>query len=87
MDPVLHLHQLEAVQKDVASLLESVSGWRVGGRYLDAQARSRLETAATAVLTDYHQAHPLEPGAPLQWLRSRLVAPDDVATAMLASLQ
>ena len=78
--------RLGVMPRDVASLLESVSGWRVGGRYVDAQARSRLEIAAIAVLQDYHKAHPLEPGAPLQWLRSRLVAPDDVATALLASM-
>jgi selenocysteine-specific elongation factor len=38
------------------------------------------------MLEHYHAEHPLEPGAPLQWLRSRLDAPDEVATAILGSL-
>lgn len=79
--------RLGVMPRDVTPLLQAVGGWRVGGRYVDAQARTRLEAAAIAVLKDYHQAHPLEPGAPLQWLRSRLVAPDEVATALLASMQ
>jgi selenocysteine-specific elongation factor len=36
---------------------------------------------------EFHSRQPLEPGAPQQWLRSRLDAPDDVAAAALAGLE
>ncbi|MEP6989992.1 MAG: selenocysteine-specific translation elongation factor [bacterium] len=71
---------------DVGRLLTGASGWRVGGRLLADSARMRLHTAAREALDGYHRAHPLEPGAPLQWLRSRLDAPDEVASAALAAL-
>jgi selenocysteine-specific elongation factor len=41
---------------------------------------------SSKILDGFHAEHPLETGAPLQWLRSRLDAPDDVATALLAEL-
>jgi selenocysteine-specific elongation factor len=71
---------------EVEPLLQSVEGWRVGTRFIGMAARDRLMAAATAVLDAFHRDHALEPGAPLQWLRSRLDAPDDVATALLESL-
>jgi selenocysteine-specific elongation factor len=71
---------------EVEPLLTSAGGWRVGTRFIGAAARDRITTAAIAVLDAFHRDHPLEPGAPLQWLRSRLEAPDDVATALLESL-
>jgi selenocysteine-specific elongation factor len=48
--------------------------------------RERLASQALLALDDYHRDHSLEPGAPLQWLRSRVAAPDLVATALLAAL-
>jgi selenocysteine-specific elongation factor len=38
------------------------------------------------VLERFHAEQPLESGAPLQWLRSRLRAADEVSDALLASL-
>ena len=78
--------RLGIMPRDVVPLLDSVQGWRVGGRFVDGEARAHLENAALLLLTDYHRGHPLEPGAPLQWLRSRLRASDDVATGLLASM-
>ena len=78
--------RLGIMPHDVEPLLAAVEGWRVGARFLGASARDRLTRAAHEVLESYHAEHPLEPGAPLQWLRSRLDAPDEVATALLASL-
>ncbi|MEP6732432.1 MAG: selenocysteine-specific translation elongation factor [bacterium] len=70
----------------VEPLLEAAGGWRVGTRFINVLTRERLTVTATQVLAQYHRENPLEPGAPLQWLRSRLEAPDDVATALLTSL-
>jgi selenocysteine-specific elongation factor len=78
--------RLGIMPRDVEPLLAGAEGWRVGSRFLSVRARDRLSRAAHAVLASYHAEHPLEPGAPLQWLRSRLAAPDDVATAILTAL-
>jgi len=78
--------RLGIMPRDVEPLLATVEGWRVGSRFLSVSARDRLTRAARSVLESYHAEHPLEPGAPLQWLRSRLDAPDEVATAILTLL-
>ncbi|MEP7000296.1 MAG: selenocysteine-specific translation elongation factor, partial [bacterium] len=70
----------------VEPLLATVHGWRVGQRFIGLATRDRLTVTARSVLAAYHADHPLEAGAPLQWLRSRLDAPDDVAAAILAEL-
>jgi selenocysteine-specific elongation factor len=78
--------RLGAAPDDVGSLLAVVLAWRVGHRLIDSDARERVTRHAIATLDTYHTDHPLEAGAPLQWLRSRLEAPDEVAAALLASL-
>ncbi len=75
------------VQPDsVMALLDAAGGWRVGAKFIGAAVRERLTAASLETLDAFHVEHPLEPGAPLQWLRSRLDAPDDVASALLAAL-
>ena len=69
------------------SLVASLGAWRVGDRLIGDAAQSALSADAEAVLTAFHAEQPLEPGAPLQWLRSRLRAPDVVSAALLAALE
>lgn len=71
----------------VAEVLATHETWRVGNRLLATETRDRLEAEALRMTAQYHADHPLEPGAPQQWLRSRLHAPDDVATAAMANLE
>jgi selenocysteine-specific elongation factor len=70
----------------VAPLLLDFNGWRVGARLLDAMARDGLSANILTVLERFHAEQPLESGAPLQWLRSRLRATEEVSDAVLASL-
>jgi selenocysteine-specific elongation factor len=70
----------------VAPLLERFGGWRVGERLLHVTVREGLSADALAVLEHFHADQSLEAGAPLQWLRSRLRASDEVSDALLASL-
>jgi selenocysteine-specific elongation factor len=70
----------------VPSVVAPLGAWRIDDRLLGAEARAWLRAEALATLATYHQEHPLERGAPLQWLRSRLRAPDGVSTALLALL-
>lgn len=67
-------------------LLDAFSGWSVGDRLLGEPARDALAAEAVAVLARFHAEQPLEPGAPLQWLRSRLRAADDVSDALVSRL-
>ena len=78
--------RLGILPHDVGPLLRAFDGWRVGGRFLSIAARETLINAARTVLERFHREHPLETGAPLQWLRSRLDAPEEVSTALLALL-
>jgi selenocysteine-specific elongation factor len=71
----------------IPEIVATLDTWRVGGRLLGADARATLELEARRLLETHHAEHPLEPGAPQQWLRSRLPAPDDVAAAVLAGLE
>jgi selenocysteine-specific elongation factor len=71
----------------IAEIVAALETWRVGDRLLAAEARAALESEARELVRAHHAEHPLEPGAPQQWLRSRLRAPDDVAAAALASLE
>jgi selenocysteine-specific elongation factor len=67
-------------------LAEKSGAWRVGERLIGREARAALEVAAVSILRAFHAEHPLEPGAPLQWLRSRLRSPDEVGSAVVAEL-
>jgi selenocysteine-specific elongation factor len=67
-------------------LVRAFGGWRVGDRLLGEPTREALRTEALGTLQRFHEEQPLEPGAPLQWLRSRLRAPDAVSEALVASL-
>jgi selenocysteine-specific elongation factor len=78
--------RLGVTPASVPPLVEVYGGWRIGDRLLGAAARDALAADAHAVLERFHAEQPLEPGAPLQWLRSRLRAADEVSDALLASL-
>jgi selenocysteine-specific elongation factor len=70
----------------VPEIVAGLDAWRVGARLIGAPAREVLEHDTERVLAEYHAEHPLDPGAPQQWLRSRLRAPDEVASAVIAAL-
>jgi selenocysteine-specific elongation factor len=60
--------------------------WRVAGRLFAASVRDALASSILATVARYHSDHPLELGAPQQWLRSRLGAPDSAVDAVLSML-
>ncbi len=72
-------HQTEAIVAETGA-------WRVGQRLLSRTLRDRLASLALATVELFHSSHPLESGAPLQWLRSKLDAPDEIASALLVEL-
>jgi selenocysteine-specific elongation factor len=68
-------------------VVAALDTWSIGDRLIGANAGAALRAQAMATLSEYHEQHPLEPGAPLQWLRSRLRAPDEVSAAVLDALR
>jgi selenocysteine-specific elongation factor len=70
----------------VVPLVDANGGWRVGARLVGQAARAALVNEALETLGAFHADRPLEPGAPLQWLRSRLRAAEEVGTALLGTL-
>ena len=71
----------------VAGIVAMQQAWQVGDRLLASDTRDTLEAEALRMVAQHHADHPLEPGAPQQWLRSRLDAPEEVAAATLAALE
>jgi selenocysteine-specific elongation factor len=55
-----------------------------GGRLIAASSIHEVESWLDEAAAAYHEAFPLEPGAPLQWVRSRLRAPTDLVDLALA---
>ena len=78
--------RLGVAPAEAQRLADAMGGWRVGDRLLGHAARAALGEQAVAILTGHHVEQPLEPGAPLQWLRSRIRAPDEVSAALLTAL-
>jgi selenocysteine-specific elongation factor len=78
--------RLGVVPAAVSSLLHAGDLWRVGDRIIAEPVRAALATEALAALDAYHADRSLEPGVPIQWLRSRLGAPDEVTAAVVARL-
>ena len=67
------------------AILKRAGGRTVGTRYVGAAALERLSHDLLATVEQYHREHPLEGGAPLQWLRAHMKASDEVASALVDS--
>jgi selenocysteine-specific elongation factor len=67
-------------------VVAALDTWSIGDRLIGANAAAALRAEAMTTMSEYHEQHPLEPGAPLQWLRSRLRAPEEVSAAVLDAL-
>jgi selenocysteine-specific elongation factor len=71
---------------ELETLLASSDAWRVEGRMYAPSTKALAVDQIRSTLTDYHAEHPLEPGAPRQWLRTRIRVADAVVDALLAEL-
>jgi selenocysteine-specific elongation factor len=71
----------DAVPALVSELVDSAR--RLGDRLLSARILDELGDRASDALEQFHREQPLEPGVPLQLLRSRLGAPAEVVDAVL----
>ncbi|MBW8771134.1 MAG: SelB C-terminal domain-containing protein, partial [Gemmatimonadetes bacterium] len=71
---------------ELAALLESSDAWRVEDRLYAPSTRALVTERIRATLAEYHAAHPLDPGAPRQWLRTRIRVADAVVDSVLEEL-
>jgi selenocysteine-specific elongation factor len=71
---------------ELASLLTSSDAWRVEGRLFAPSTKELVVERIRSTLAEYHAAHPLEPGAPRQWLRTRVRVADAVVDTVLEEL-
>ena len=78
--------RLGVLPSAVSPLLAAPPRWRVGERVYADAVRDSLAADVLANLREFHRGHPLETGAPTQWLRSRLGADDAVVDDVLALL-
>ncbi len=68
-----------AEAKSLVASLEQDAAIRVGNRIVSRAVAESLGSRLEALVAEYHAAHPLEPHASLQLIRSRLGAPAELA--------
>jgi selenocysteine-specific elongation factor len=70
-------------QSQLDVLLEAPQRWRAGDRVYSATARDAIVQQLLDALAAHHRDNPLASGAPRQWLRSRVRAPDAAVDALI----
>ncbi len=78
--------RLGVLPDDVDALLLEVNAWRVGSTALGDSARSSLFADAQSAVREHHGARPLDAGIPLQLLRAKLRATDDIVSGVVEAL-
>jgi selenocysteine-specific elongation factor len=86
----VELHQLPVrlgiSESSLGDLVAGADAWRVGGLLLASVVREAIESQVVATLALHHAAEPLSSGAPRQWLRTRVRAPEPAVDAVLDHL-
>jgi len=73
-------------ENELASLIAASGAWHVDGRLYAPSTRDQVVERIRSTLSEYHGAHPLDPGAPRQWLRARVGVADAVIDAVIGEL-
>jgi selenocysteine-specific elongation factor len=68
------------------ALLDAPQRWRAGDRVFSSAARDTIAQQLLDALGQHHRDNPLASGAPRQWLRSRVRAPDAAIESLVDSL-
>jgi selenocysteine-specific elongation factor len=71
---------------ELAKLLSASDAWPVEGRLYAPSTRAHVVEQIRSTLAGYHTTHPLDAGAPRQWLRTRLRVVEAVVDAVLDDL-
>ena len=67
-------------------LIRTAGRWRVGDRVYAASVRESIGRQLVDTLALHHESHPLSSGAPRQWLRTRVRAPEPAVDAVIDSM-
>jgi len=78
--------RLGANGEELTAALGATAPWKVGSRVVDEQHHEALVLRVLGEVRTYHAAHPLDDGAPMQWLRSRVPVSDEIASALIDDL-
>jgi selenocysteine-specific elongation factor len=78
--------RLGVAPQESEALLGGPGVWRTGNRLLARRQHAVLRARVRDELNAYHASHPLDVGAPSQWLRSRLEVLDAIGHAVLNEL-
>jgi selenocysteine-specific elongation factor len=70
----------------LGALIAEADAWRIGDLLFAPSVRDAIESQVLATLRDRHAAEPLSTGAPRQWLRTRVRAPDSAVDAVIEHL-
>ena len=67
-------------------MIARADAWRVGELLLASTVRDTITSQIVVTLASHHAADPLSSGAPRQWLRTRVRAPEPAVDAVLLEL-
>jgi selenocysteine-specific elongation factor len=79
--------RLGILPRELDPLLDDDATLRINGRAFSSEIAGALESRLVRLVDDAHRARPLEPGASLQEVRSRLGAPQELIDFVLARLE
>jgi selenocysteine-specific elongation factor len=75
--------RLGVARSTLDALLGAPGRWRAGGRVYSASAHDMITRQLLDTLAAHHRAHPLASGAPRQWLRTRVRAPEPAVETII----
>jgi selenocysteine-specific elongation factor len=78
--------RLGVSESDLADMLASSDAWHLEHRLYAPDTKALVVERIRSTLAEYHAAHPLDVGAPRQWLRTRVRVADALVDAVLADL-
>jgi selenocysteine-specific elongation factor len=71
---------------EVGEAIGALQPWVVGSRGIAKEHHAALAAQIRREVKAYHKTHPLDAGAPMQWLRSRLSVDEEIASAAIDEL-
>jgi len=75
--------RLGVARSTLDALLGAPGRWRAGDRVYSASAHDTITRRLLDTLAAHHRAHPLASGAPRQWLRTRVRAPEPAVETII----
>jgi selenocysteine-specific elongation factor len=78
--------RLGVTHRELDDLLASAGTWRIDDRLYPPDVRDVVGAQIVEIVSAHHDARPLDAGAPRQWLRTRIRAPEALVDAVIDGL-